>query len=362
MPIPAPRATSRRTRRDVAWAVRHRSDCVPEATSGRADPDRGGRHQHTLRDLDGCSAGDAAGGAQAAAPLVDAPTAPGSDEAHPIALARGRRGTALRVDADGLCGADEGDLEAVLRFDPLTGISVLVARATVPAMPPALARRVEETGRIQALAGGVRPGDCDLATALVRRAGERVSRSAGDTVALALWGIMADGDLGDSQGRSDAARRSHGVAGTRPLGLTPRQLAARCRDLVAEVEARAAEECRRLLAAPLPVLDAAVLEQVRLNPDTAERGIAAALAGMGATQGRVYRALGRLGLTTRVARSAWVAAGCPGCEPTPGAVAAAAARLSAGDPGLAPLYRYHIAAALCRLRCGTPEAAASLPA
>ena len=364
MPIPAPLAMSRRTRRDLSWAVRHRGDCVPEATSGRADPDRGGRHQHSLRDLDGCSAGDAAGGvAQAAAPLIDAPMAPGSDDWHPVALDRGHHssGTPLPASGDGLSAATEGGIEGVVRFDPLTGISVLLSGgATTPTTPPDLVRRIEEAGRIQVLAGGVLPGDCGLATALVRRSGRTVDDAGVASVSAALWEIMADGDLGDAQGRSDAGRRAHGIATARPLGLSPQQLAQRCREMVAEVEARAADAAWLLTAGfapPLQALDVAVLQQVLRDPATAERGIAAALAATGATQGRVYRALGRLGLTTRAARRAWVAQG-PARQrrlidtTTPEEIAAVAGRLAADGPELMPLYRYHLAAAICRRQAG----------
>jgi hypothetical protein len=214
--------------RAAAWAAARITDCIPEAVSGRADPARGGRHQHSLRDLDGCSAGDGSGGPQASAPLIEAPRPP---------LCDGARGQRLAPPRG--AGRHEGDLlpagtntDAGLVRDALTGIAVLADdRAAGP--------RADEVRGIQALAGGVRPGDCDLAGALVRRAGRTADAATLVSVGPALWEITADGDMGETLTHSQAGPKAHGVAASRPLGLAPRALAEACRALVAEVAERA---------------------------------------------------------------------------------------------------------------------------
>lgn len=88
------------SRRDAArWAVKHMTDCLPEALSGRADPARQGRHQHSLRDLDAIDAenGSMADGRQAPAPLVDAPASPAYDDGPVVPRAVSAADNALRA-------------------------------------------------------------------------------------------------------------------------------------------------------------------------------------------------------------------------------------------------------------------------
>jgi len=258
--------SSRRVRRDAAWSLRHHQDCLPEALSGRADPERGGRHQHSLRDLDGCSSGATAGGPQSAAPLVPAPAPPVYAETGRVASLPRPRGARRQQDtravemavqaADSDAPpaaplAELADIDGVLRVDPLTGIAVLTAGTPADAPPVGrIGRLVAGVRRVQDLAGGVRPGDCDLATALVRRAGRPVSPETVEAVTVALWEIIADGDLGAAQARHQAGKRSHGIATLRPLGLTARLLAEQCRALVEQVEAQAAVEVSSISAPP----------------------------------------------------------------------------------------------------------------
>ena len=108
---------------------------------------------------------------------------------------------------------------------------------------------------------------------------------------------------------------------------------------------------------PTSPLEAAVLTLVRRDPDLSERTLARALADIGATQGCVYRILQRHGLGAREQRQAWAAAGGDAAArsapaPTPAAIASISTRLAGLDAGLEPLYRYHLAAAWCRIREG----------
>lgn len=338
---------SRHTGRAAAWAAARITDCIPEAVCGRADPDRGGRHQHSLRDLDGCAAGDGSGGPRAAAPLIEAPRPPlcapaGGQRLAPPRGAGRHEGELPPLAADG---------DAGLVVDVLTGIAVLAGDGAGP--------RTEEVRVIQSLAGGVRPGDCDLAGALVRRAGQAADDATLASVGAALWEIAACGDMGETITHSQAGRRAHGAACPRPLGLAPRALAAACRALVAEVAERAGTAAAALLRPA--ALEAAVLGEVRRDPGPGERRIALAV---GSTQGRVHTVLARHDLVSAVRRRAWVAAG--GVAPAPRAtgakeVAVTAARLAADEAGLAPLYRYHVAAAVHRLSADDGGRAGAAP-
>lgn len=74
-------------RRNAArWAAKHSTDCIAGVLSGRAEPGRGGRHQHSLRDLDLNEDGASAAGPQAAAPLVEVGLPPLYDEDAPFVL------------------------------------------------------------------------------------------------------------------------------------------------------------------------------------------------------------------------------------------------------------------------------------
>lgn len=72
-------------RRNAArWAAKHSTDCIAGVLSGRAEPGRCGRHQHSLRDLDLNEDGASAAGPQAAAPLVEVGLPPLYDEDAPF--------------------------------------------------------------------------------------------------------------------------------------------------------------------------------------------------------------------------------------------------------------------------------------
>ena len=87
---------SRVKKADAArWINKHLTDCIPAVLSGRAEPGRSGRHQHSLRDLDSSENGSTAPGPQAAAPEVTVNLPPMWDEDASIVL---RRVSALDPD------------------------------------------------------------------------------------------------------------------------------------------------------------------------------------------------------------------------------------------------------------------------
>lgn len=405
-------------RRNAArWAAKHMTDCSPGALSGRADPKRGGRHLHSLRDLEGCSS--AAPGPQAAAPLVevaafdladdDSPAAPRN--VSPLAPTEriavglpvlGRPGTTSRVfaasrrsrrtarvhdDTTPTPAAAPALTWAGITVDVLTGICVvtpaahIVKESAAADIPPP---HVAAVCRAQALSGGVRPGDLLLAPTLLRDA-DALDDTTESCAAVEeyRWSIVADGDLGHV-----AAHRRMRC----PVLLScSTEFARLCRAVAGRVAAMAATEVMPwpvLPDAPPPdpdasddttqaaaarsPLEAAVLAMILRDPALGERSLARTLAAEGATQGRVYRILQRHGLETRGKRRAWADATAPAAGDTatasdeqeaadpvptclPEMIANAARRLSADGPdGLEPLWRYHLAAAWVRVREGLP--------
>ena len=358
-------------RKAARWTERHLTACLPEVLSGRADPARSGRHQHSLRDLDSCENGSVAPGPQAAAPLVEVELPPLYDEdtfpvprrespldngerqklGLPLLGRPGTRAPFSTVSAPArACKAPHPahSRPAAPRWpgieaDLLTGIC-LPKTTDASDLSAEDAERRDVVRRIQLLAGGVRPGDAVLAPALLRacRGGD-----AGEAKIEAYrWNLSADGDAG----YASAYRRERCPV----LDLKPTEFVDRCQALSARVAEGARVEVLSWACpepAPRGPLEAALLELVRRNPGLGERSLAHALAGVGGTQGRVYRMLQRLGLETRAKRRVWnqlTAATNDG--DLRNIMAEAARRLAAGDPGLEPLWRYHVAAAWCRLR------------
>ena len=437
-------------RKASRWTYKHLTDCLPEVLSGRADPDRGGRHQHSLRDLGSCENGSSASGPQAAAPLVVVAPPPLYDDDTPSVPRResplnnverrslglpplGRPGTHHPLSPR----ATDGSRAAPAVLTPTAASRSRKARSTGPvfAAPPSEGPESDETvslglwpdvladmltgvcevseaqthhespsvaavRRVQYLAGGVRPGDVVLAPALLRtlnitaashpartKRTERLAKleayrqkaaEAGDpayaryrahrptpaptrgsridataVIEAYRWNVTADGDLGYAA----AHRREHCPV----LGMTPTVFVSECQALSGRV---AADACRAALSwtipepAPAPAvrgpLDAALLALVQRDPDLGERSLARALAAEGGTQGRVYRIMQRYGLETAAKRRLWAREQGGGDAGLRAAIAEAAGLLAAEDPGLEPLWRYHLAAAWCRLREGLP--------
>ena len=297
---------TRSCRRNAArWGSKHLTDCLPEALSGRADPDRQGRHQHSLRDLANDAAdGGHVDGPQAPAPLVevappiytdDTPFVPRNVSANdngdrailglpplrrpgdPAALpAVAVPRVAPSRPAARLVAPDWPGLHA----DLLTGICAVVTPAP-DGLAPEDAARIAAVRRVHEMSGVRNPGAVRLGAALARSTRRPPTRAAVEEIEAYRWMIAADADHG-----SAAAHRRERFGAL--VKVTPSEFAARCRNVWEPVAA------------------------------AAEREVAG-----------------------------WTAGGAD-------AVAEAARVLAGGDDGLEPLWRYHLAAAWVRVREGLP--------
>jgi hypothetical protein len=288
------------------------TDCIPEAVSGRADPDRQGRHQHSLRDLDAISAenGGMADGRQAPAPQIDvaAPPIHGSDGTRPPraissidaakraalglpALRRpGEPAECLALRPTAARAATQKEHTQIrfvspewpgIRSDLPTGICTM-AKPLPADLTPKETAMVAAVRRAQELCGGIRPGNISLAPSLLRQYGRRISSDTVSEVEAYRWEISADGDGGYSLSHRRMRCAALG-------GASPTEVLAACRTLVEAIEA-AAERAISELSGPDPTA----------------------------------------------------------------AIAAEAQRLCGEDRWLAPLYQYHLAAAWVRLREALP--------
>jgi hypothetical protein len=169
--------------------------------------------------------------------------------------------------------------------------------------------------------------------------GGAVSRSyaVSDWPAAAWWGFWQPLlRLRDGNGRPVRVRIAL-LATPHPTSFWSREEAYRARRLRVEAEAqrRAGALWRaKEMEASASALEAAVLALVRHSPDLGERPLTRALAGAGATPGRVHRILERHGLLTAGTRRRWAEAAGAQAAPddSPAAVAARAAENAGSGP------------------------------